>query len=56
MIPGRMRSRVSGAFMVVNYGVRPVGALAGGALLGVLRLLPSPPLRLRDLPENDEGA
>ena len=26
------RARVSGAYMVVNYGVRPVGALLGGAL------------------------
>jgi MFS family permease len=32
VIPDRLRSRVSGAYMVVNYGVRPVGALVGGAL------------------------
>ncbi len=32
VIPHRLRSRVSGAYMVVNYGVRPLGALAGGAL------------------------
>ena len=32
VIPDRLRSRVSGAYMVVNYGVRPLGALAGGAL------------------------
>jgi MFS family permease len=32
MIPDRFRSRVSGAYMVVNYGVRPLGALAAGAL------------------------
>ncbi len=31
-IPDRFRSRVSGAYMVVNYGVRPLGSLAGGAL------------------------
>ena len=55
--------------MVVNYGVRPVGSLAGGALgtwlglrptlwiatvgaiSGVLWLLPSPVLRLRELPD-----
>ena len=30
--PDRFRSRVSGAYMVVNYGVRPLGSLAGGAL------------------------
>jgi MFS family permease len=32
LIPDRLRSRVSGAYMVVNYGIRPLGALAGGAL------------------------
>lgn len=32
VIPHRLRSRVSGAYMLVNYGVRPLGALAGGAL------------------------
>jgi MFS family permease len=32
VVPHRLRSRVSGAYMVVNYGVRPLGALAGGAL------------------------
>jgi MFS family permease len=38
IVPPLMRSRVSGAFMVVNYGVRPVGtAVAGvlGATIGV---------------------
>jgi MFS family permease len=32
LVPDRLRARVSGAYMVVNYGVRPIGALAGGAL------------------------
>ena len=32
LIPDRLRARVAGAYMVVNYGVRPVGALVGGAL------------------------
>ena len=32
VVPDRLRSRVSGAYMVVNYGVRPFGALVGGAL------------------------
>ncbi len=32
LIPHRMRARVSGVFRTVNYGVRPVGALLGGAL------------------------
>jgi len=58
--------------MVVNYGVRPLGALAGGALgtwiglrptlwiasaaaiSGVLWLLPSPLMRMRELPEIEE--
>jgi MFS family permease len=73
LIPDRLRSRVSGAYMVVNYGVRPLGALVGGALgtwigvretlwlatvgglLGVLWLLPSPVLGLRELPETEDG-
>jgi len=72
LVPDRLRARVSGAYMVVNYGVRPLGALVGGALgtwiglrptlwvaslgaiAGVLWLLPSPVLRLRDLPEVEE--
>jgi Na+/melibiose symporter-like transporter len=32
LVPAQMRSRVSGAFMVVNNGVRPVGTAAGGIL------------------------
>jgi predicted MFS family arabinose efflux permease len=32
LVPDRLRARVSGAYMVVNYGVRPLGALVGGAL------------------------
>jgi MFS family permease len=32
IVPPALRSRVSGAFMVVNYGVRPVGAALGGVL------------------------
>jgi MFS family permease len=35
VIPDDLRSRVSGAFQAVNYGTRPLGALAGG-LLGSL--------------------
>ena len=72
LVPDRLRARVSGAYMVVNYGVRPLGALVGGALgtwiglrptlwiasvgaiAGVLWLLPSPLLRLRDLPDVEE--
>lgn len=32
LVPDRLRSRVSGAYTVVNYGVRPVGSLLGGFL------------------------
>jgi len=32
VIPDDLRSRVSGAFQAVNYGTRPLGALAGGIL------------------------
>jgi len=69
LVPPAVRSRVSGAFMVVNYGVRPLGTTlggilgttigvhttiwigAGGALLGMAFLLPSPIRHLRDVPE-----
>ena len=36
--PDGMRSRVSGVFASVNYGVRPVAALLGGALASQLGL------------------
>jgi MFS family permease len=32
LVPHRLRARVSGAFNVVNYGVRPIGAFVGGLL------------------------
>ncbi|HEU4451308.1 MAG TPA: MFS transporter [Gaiellaceae bacterium] len=32
IVPDRLRARFAGAHMVVNYGVRPLGALAGGWL------------------------
>ena len=72
LIPAPVRSRVSGAFMVVNYGVRPLGTSvagvlgstigvhntiwigAGGALLGMAFLLPSPIRHLHDVPEAAE--
>src|SRR5919201_1664753 len=72
LTPDRLRARVAGAYMVVNYGVRPLGALLGGALgtwiglrstlwiastaaiAGVLWLLPSPLVRMRELPEVEE--
>jgi MFS family permease len=72
VVPDRLRARVSGAYMLVNYGVRPLGALAGGllgaeigvrntlwiatvgAIAGVLWLLPSPIMKMRELPETTE--
>lgn len=41
VIPDGLRSRVSGAFSTVNYGVRPLGALTGGALGSWLGLRPT---------------
>ena len=37
----RMRSRVSGAFSTVNYGSRPLGAIAGGVLGSTLGVRPT---------------
>ena len=36
LIPDRLRARVSGAYTVINYGVRPVGAVLGGVLGAVI--------------------
>ena len=41
LVPDRLRSRVSGAFTLVNYGIRPVGALIGGFLGTQLGLRPA---------------
>jgi len=41
LIPDRLRARVAGAYLAVNYGVRPLGALAGGSLGTVLGLRPT---------------
>jgi MFS family permease len=41
LVPPRLRSRVSGAYTVVNYGVRPVGALVGGFLGTAIGLRPA---------------
>jgi MFS family permease len=32
LIPNELRARVSGAYLVVNNGIRPLGSLFGGAL------------------------
>ncbi len=41
LVPDRLRSRVSGAYMVVNNGVRPLGSLAGGWLGAAIGLRPT---------------
>jgi MFS family permease len=38
LVPDQLRARVSGAFLVVNYGIRPIGALAGGLLAAAVGL------------------
>jgi MFS family permease len=39
--PDQLRARVAGAYQVVNYGVRPVGALVGGTLGSAIGLRPT---------------
>ena len=39
--PDAVRSRVSGAYSTINYGIRPLGALLGGALGAWLGLRPT---------------
>ncbi|HEX2044103.1 MAG TPA: MFS transporter [Gaiellaceae bacterium] len=41
LTPHRLRARATGAFRFVNYGVRPLGSLAGGALGAALGLRPA---------------
>lgn len=41
VIPNQLRSRVSGAFQAVNFGMRPLGSLAGGSLGTLLGLRPA---------------
>jgi MFS family permease len=41
LTPHRLRSRSTGAFRFVNYGIRPLGSLLGGALGSVLGLRPT---------------
>jgi MFS family permease len=38
VVPDSLRSRVAGAYSTVNYGVRPLGALAGGGLATLVGL------------------
>jgi MFS family permease len=73
IIPNRLRARVAGVTRTINYGIRPLGALAGGALgtaigvrptlwvatvgalAGVLWMIGSPVVRMRELPASDEA-
>ena len=41
VIPDELRSRVSGAYQSVNYGIRPLGALTGGFLGSAIGLRPT---------------
>jgi MFS family permease len=41
IIPDRLRSRVSGAYSFVNYGVRPLGSVVGGLLGSTIGLRPT---------------
>jgi len=41
IIPTQLRSRVSGAFLVVNNGVRPVGTAVGGLLGATIGVRPT---------------
>ncbi|MEU2610418.1 MFS transporter [Micromonospora sp. NPDC007271] len=41
VIPNGLRSRISGAYSAVNYGIRPLGALTGGVLGSWLGLRPT---------------
>jgi MFS family permease len=41
LIPDQLRSRVWGAILFVNWGVRPLGALGGGLLAGSIGLRPT---------------
>ena len=41
LVPDRLRARFSGAYMVVNYGVRPIGAFAAGVLGSAIGIRPT---------------
>jgi MFS family permease len=41
LTPDRLRSRTTGAFNFVNWGIRPLGSLVGGALGSALGLRPA---------------
>jgi len=41
MIPDCLRARVTGAYLAINYGVRPLGSLFGGVLGSLIGLRPT---------------
>jgi MFS family permease len=41
LIPHELRSRVAGAYTVVNYGVRPLGSMLGGVLGAAIGVRPT---------------
>ncbi len=41
LVPAQLRSRVAGAYTVVNYGVRPIGSVVGGTLATVIGVRPT---------------
>jgi predicted MFS family arabinose efflux permease len=41
VIPDQLRSRVWGAILFVNWGIRPIGALSGGLLAAAIGLRPT---------------
>jgi MFS family permease len=40
-VPDELRARIFGAYQLVNYGVRPLGALAGGAFGAAIGMRPT---------------
>jgi predicted MFS family arabinose efflux permease len=40
-VPDGLRARMTGAYQLVNYGVRPLGALAGGAVGATIGMRPT---------------
>ena len=41
LVPPHLRSRIAGAFMVVNYGVRPLGTITAGVLGSTIGIRPT---------------
>ncbi|WP_405010489.1 MFS transporter [Kitasatospora sp. NBC_01539] len=41
VVPDRLRSRVTGAYQAVNFGIRPLGSVLGGVLGSTLGLRPA---------------